>query len=94
MDSDALSTSINEASASLPNVFVSPNPLQNDAWVVSDHPMERIRIFNLLGQPVLNMPVARATQIRMNVPNLPNGAYFLQVDTDAGPTTTKIYISK
>ncbi len=94
MDPDGLSTSTNVASTMLPNVSVSPNPLQNDAWVVSDHLMERIRIFNLLGQPVLDMPVVRATQIRMNVPNLPNGAYFLQVDTDAGPTTTKIYISK
>jgi hypothetical protein len=94
MDPNALLTSSNEISDILPKVSVSPNPFQNDAWVVSDHPMERIRIFNLLGQSMLDMPVVRTSQVRMHVPSLPNGAYFLQLDTDAGPTTTKIYISK
>ena len=94
LDPAAFSTAVQDPSGAHSKLLVQPNPIRNIFQVISDQPMQHISVFNLLGQQVLSWSMAPSTQAQVVLPDLPNGPYLLQVETDTGMRVSKINIFK
>jgi hypothetical protein len=80
----AVSTGINEVVKSL-NFSVYPNPANSIVTINTQENIKEITMFNLLGEVVLTETVKNT----INVSNINNGIYLLQVKTTNGAIGTK-----
>jgi len=72
-------------------IIVTPNPAQNfvNLLMPQNYPAKEIIVFDLLGRPVKNVNVSSpAVNFRMNVRDLKQGMYFIQVHTASGAVFT------
>jgi hypothetical protein len=80
---------ISDIDASILNVY--PNPAKDQITINSSSLVKEVRIFNMLGQVVLNQQVLNFNPV-VNVSNIGSGMYFMQITTDKGQFTKKINI--
>jgi len=60
-----------------------PNPAKTNLTITSkDVPLERIEIFNVLGQKVLSFDVAQTRSHNMNISNLRSGVYLVKINNN------------
>lgn len=76
-------SAINEAVAA-GKVSIYPNPAQNILNIASADEVENVDIYNMLGQKVMSSQSAQ-----INISNLSNGMYIVNVRTNAGTVTSK-----
>ncbi len=69
--------------AAASKVSIYPNPVQEIGTVQANAPIEQITIHNALGQTVMTLEGFGAKQ-EINMGDLPSGAYFVTVQTEAG----------
>ena len=73
------------------NVF--PNPASSKFTVTSDQIIKHIRLINISGQVVKDIPV-NSLQTEIYVDNLHTGIYFVQIQTNDGVKTMRMQISR
>lgn len=60
--------------------FISPNPANNELFIKSDYPINDFLVHNGLGQ-IIYIPIENhATNIKLDISNLPIGTYFLHIN--------------
>ncbi|MDR0833088.1 MAG: T9SS type A sorting domain-containing protein [Candidatus Symbiothrix sp.] len=71
------------------NLSVYPNPAKHDLFIRSDSPIEKIDLYNQLGQLVL-----KATDFveKIDVSHLEAGIYFVRIIVDGTVVTKKIVV--
>ena len=68
-----------------------PNPATNEVQVVSSEPIQDIRIFSSNGQEVSYLFNASLDeQLTLDLSNLTNGLYYVQITTEKGISTQKL----
>ena len=67
----------------------NPNPATNAINLSSIGNIERVTIYNILGQKVIDQDI-NATSSQLNVSNLVTGAYLMQVSVDGKTATYKV----
>ncbi len=71
--------------------YVYPNPAKDQVTLASSFNMEKVEIFNMLGQKVYeNTLNGNATTV--NVSDFNNGTYIVKIFTEAGLATKKIVV--
>lgn len=71
--------------------YVYPNPAKDQVTLASSFNMEKVEIFNMLGQKVYeNTLNGNATTV--NVADFNNGTYIVKIFTEAGLATKKIVV--
>ena len=68
---------------------ISPNPVQDFINIESDFAISKIKIFNQIGQLVLEKEV-NATQAQLDLSFMSSGLYNVLLETEKGVETTKI----
>lgn len=68
---------------------ISPNPVQDFMNIESDFAISKIKIFNQIGQLVLEKEV-NATQAHLDLSFMSSGLYNVLLETEKGVETTKI----
>lgn len=68
---------------------ISPNPVQDFMNIESDFAISKIKIFNQIGQLVLEKEV-NATQAQLDLSFMSSGLYNVLLETEKGVETTKI----
>lgn len=81
-------TSTTDLAAQANEVLLYPNPTTQFIHIHSNTPVEHIRVFNFLGQVVLETTTNTQT---LTVNHLPSGRYFMQLET-AGGLVTKAFV--
>jgi hypothetical protein len=66
-----------------------PNPATDAINLSSTENIERVTIYNILGQKVIDQDI-NATSSQLNVANLVTGAYLMQVSVDGKTATYKV----
>jgi hypothetical protein len=80
---------------SLNNVKIFPNPIKNNFSIETSENIKinQIKIYNLSGQEVFNNVITQSQiQINIALPNLPNGMYVVNIQTEQGVINNKINI--
>ena len=77
-------TSTTDLAAQANEVLLYPNPTTQFIHIQSNAPVEHIRVFNFLGQVVLETTTNTQT---LAVNHLPSGRYFMQLETTDGLVT-------
>lgn len=74
-----------------PNFLVYPNPASEQLTLagLEGLQIESVSVTSMSGQVVLNDPNVNSTDHSMNVQNLENGVYFVQVNYEGGSETLK-----
>jgi hypothetical protein len=67
----------------------NPNPATDAINLSSTENIERVTIYNILGQKVIDQDI-NATSSQLNVANLVTGAYLMQVSVDGKTATYKV----
>jgi photosystem II stability/assembly factor-like uncharacterized protein len=62
-------------------IVVYPNPFQDYLIINSTIPLNKIEIFNIVGENIESIKVYNESSIELNSGNLPKGVYFLQIMT-------------
>lgn len=70
---------------------VYPNPANNSVHVSSSTPMNSINIYAITGQ-LLSTQEATGTQAEVNVSDLPNGMYLMEISTEKGILSRKFNV--
>ncbi|MCH2196930.1 T9SS type A sorting domain-containing protein [Kordia sp.] len=70
---------------SMEAINISPNPVENILFIENATDIKSINVFNKIGQLVFE----RKNE-KLDFNNLPNGLYFLKLETETGITTKKI----
>ena len=65
-----------------------PNPTDSKVYIEAKG-LRQVRVFNLMGQEVLNQSVSDGRFI-LDLSSQPKGCYFIETLTEQGSTTTKI----
>lgn len=73
----------------LENFEVYPNPTRGDLYIDSDELIEKVEVFNYIGQKVLE-----ATQVQINTSTLNSGMYLLKVYAINGKVGIKRFIKE
>lgn len=81
-------TSTTDLAAQANEVLLYPNPTTQFIHIQSNVPVEHIRVFNFLGQVVLETTTNTQT---LTVNHLPSGRYFIQLET-ADCLVTKAFV--
>lgn len=75
------------------NFSIFPNPVKENIYIVGEANIYSVKIYNLLGDLILEtMPNNNSTMI--NSSELPNGIYFININTEKGLFTSKFTKSK
>jgi len=70
--------------------IVYPNPTQDLITVATDVMIEKVALFNLLGQEVLQQYSINAKETSLDLSSLPIGKYLLKVTSENGIETKGI----
>lgn len=74
------------------DVTVYPNPAREKVIVtVKNNPIEKVQLFNVLGQKIVDVEVNNLSEISLNVSQYNEGIYFLRINNDF---TQKIVIKR
>jgi len=77
------------------SVFCYPNPATNQVLIVSENPIDRVTLFSLTGSTVKSISGGDATQLPIDISDMPEGYYFAKVvGTNHEATTLKILKNK
>jgi len=71
-------------------VDVYPNPTNNDVFINSSTNIINLEVFNNIGQMVSSKENVNATKTKIELTNLPEGIYFIQLHTASGVITKKL----
>jgi len=75
------------------NLKIYPNPVHNVLNIESQYTIKSVTIINIIGETIINKSInSNTTKLELN--NMENGIYFLQVNTDQGLFGEKIQILK
>jgi hypothetical protein len=88
---DAGGSGITETSSVFVNVY--PNPANSLVRVNASSTIERVRMINALGQVVISEN-GTSQNHAMNVSQLDNGLYMVEVTTAKGTSTSKLFIAR
>lgn len=72
---------------------IYPNPASSEILVSHNSILSRIVVYNELGKLVIDQLVKNTQQIHLDVSNLPNGMYFLQVYSESGVFVKRMVIT-
>lgn len=72
---------LNTASFELQNLKFYPNPVSSDLMISTSFPIQSIEIYNLLGQRLINERYD-ATEVNINVSNLPSALYLVKIKSE------------
>lgn len=84
-------TILNGIQNSMPGLVITPNPVQNTLHIYSPIPLQKITLFQVLGQPIKTFSTG-LTQI--DVSFLSSGIYFIQLENQKGENMVKKVIKK
>ena len=71
-------------------ISIYPNPVDNQLWInCGDVMMLNIAIYSTFGQR-MNTIAVDATQVMMDMEELPSGVYFININTEKGNIVKKI----
>ncbi len=75
---------------------IHPNPAQNELFITAQNTTEnlKIKIFNIEGKLLSAQNITLPDQKTINVSQLLNGIYFLNIEDENGNTTTKKFIKQ
>jgi uncharacterized surface protein with fasciclin (FAS1) repeats len=73
------------------SIDIYPNPASSVVNISSNEDINHIRVIDVTGRIIQDMPVSGMNQT-LNINNLQNGLYFLQVSTNAGILTERIQV--
>ncbi len=77
-----------------PSFNVFPNPAKNQIVIISEYPLKAVSISNLAGV-IVAVVYSNDTEIVLNTSTLPDGIYFVNVETNDGTVSVrKTIISK
>lgn len=68
----------------------SPNPTTNYITITSTTPIQQIQVYNTSGLELQNIDVDNATTSEVHLSGLPNGLYFLRIETKKETVTKRI----
>lgn len=71
--------------------YVYPNPANNQVTIASSLNMEKVEIFNMVGQKVYEVN-ASGNAVSVDVSNFNTGTYVTKIHTDAGIATKKVIV--
>jgi hypothetical protein len=77
------------------NFSIYPNPIKNNFSIetADDIYINQIKIYNLSGQEVYSEAISKSqTPINLTLPNLPNGMYVVNIQTEHGVMNKKINV--
>ncbi len=80
---------INSVENTLDNILVYPNPTNAIVTLTGIENESTIEIYNVLGEKVFSVQ-SQNTSINLNLTELENGIYFIQIQTENGNVTKKI----
>jgi hypothetical protein len=84
-----VATTLSTAKFEISNVKLYPNPVSNYLTIEANSTIEKVSVYNLLGQEVLSRsPKSNSATLQTN--NLQKGVYIVRTDIDGKVTTTKI----
>lgn len=87
-DDVAFSTSLSTPTYLLSEVNIYPNPASNQLTVEANETIQKVSIYNLIGQEVLTKnPKSTKTVLQIN--ELPNGVYIVSTTIDGKDSTSK-----
>ena len=79
----------------LQNVIIGPSPASTKISLYTDFELHKIELLNLVGQKVLEKQEVKSTNHSLDVSNLSNGIYLLNVYNKKGQRgTRKVLVSK
>jgi hypothetical protein len=90
---DQTDESLNVPGMNLTGVEVFPNPASNVLHLSANETIEHIRVFDLLGKELFALPVGSGRYV-LNVSQLREGIYLLQVHTSGGVHSRRIQIQR
>lgn len=67
-----------------------PNPMVNEINFSSKDKIEEIRIYNMVGEELVNKKANSSNTAQLNVSHLPSGVYVAVIKTNKGVGTTKL----
>ena len=84
-----VATTLGTTKFEISNVKMYPNPVSNYLTIEANTTIEKVAVYNLLGQEVLSRsPKSNSATLQTN--NLQKGVYIVRTDIDGKVTTTKI----
>lgn len=76
------------------SITLTPNPASNQFTVSSPEPFTQITIYSLTGQTMAQVQQLNHNKFEFNVNEIPNGVYFVSIETQAGKEIKKVVIAK
>lgn len=73
---------------------IHPNPTQNQCKIASETPISSLRIYNHLGQICKSIEQINALDYQLNLSDLENGIYIIEVESKTRIQKTKLIIEK
>jgi hypothetical protein len=70
-------------------IIFYPNPVKDELYIRSEEKLEKIEIYNHIGQKVLDN-----NKVMINLSELSSGVYFLKVYSETGKTGIKRFIKE
>jgi hypothetical protein len=84
-----------DKTASTKNIItLTPNPASKQFTVSSYEPFSQINIYSITGQTMAQVQQLNHTKFDFNVNEIPNGVYFVSIETQAGREIKKVVIAK
>lgn len=75
-------------------IRVYPNPANSFIKISSTESLNRINLFNLMGQKIYTLNVSSQSQVQLNTATFENGIYILEIETSTGIESKRLSIQK
>ena len=75
-----------------PNAILYPNPTKETVNIVCDDGLQRIEVYNSLGQQIKVVDLQGENKCNLNINDCPTGVYLLNVVTKKGTTTQRLVV--
>jgi hypothetical protein len=85
---------IDKTASSIKTITLTPNPASKQFTISSNEPFTQIIIYSLTGQNMAQVQQLNHTKFDFNVNEIPNGVYFVSIETKAGKEIKKVVIAK
>ena len=79
----------------IPQINIYPNPIQNQHLYLSNLNIDKnqhLEIYNVIGNKVFSISTEFQSDIKIELPSLPNGTYFLKINTGEAVLSKKIIL--